>query len=179
MLLRVDVLFPFIAFGVLVLAEYLVARAWVRGYYRFGLPVLRVRLEGVRLEADVENRLATVANRNASVIVYQRLSDSEIAFREKGNASVTFRYTPVLHGLIRYVPEEGATYVIGWINLFAVLATSFILWVFFTSPRYHRPWELTIMFLAIFGVMYGIGVWRYRMVAKSLRPTSAPALPRS
>jgi len=168
----VDVLWPFIAFGLLVLVEVLAARAWVRGYYRFGLPVFRVRVEGVRLEADVENRLAAVANRNASVIVFQRLSDSEIAFREKGNANVAFRYMPVLHGLIRYVPEEGATYVIGWINAFAVVATAFIGWLFFTSSRYRRPWELTIWFLVILGVMYGIGVWRYRMVAKSLRPTT-------
>lgn len=176
---RVDVLYPFIAFGVLVVVEYLVARAWVRGYYRFGLPVLRMRLEGVRLEAGVENKLATVANRNASVIVYQRLSDSEIAFRERGNANVAFRYTPVLHGLIRYVPEEGATYVIGWINAFAVVAVSFVAWLFFTSSRYNRPWELTIWFLAIFGIMYAIGVWRYRMVAKSLRPGIASASPPS
>lgn len=174
-----SVLYPFIAFGVLVLVEYLVARAWVRGYYRFGLPVFRVRLEGVRFGADVEERLGTVANRNASVIAWQRLSDSEIAFREKGNANVAFRYTPILHGLIRYVPEEGATYVIGWINAFAVVAISFIAWLFFTSSRYHRPWELTIWFLAIFGVMYGIGVWRYRMVAKSLRPTNESSSPRS
>jgi len=166
------VLLPFIAFGVLVVAEYLIARAWVSGYYRFGLPVFRVRMPGVRLEADVENRLATVASRNASLIVFQRLSDSEIAFREKGNANVAFRYTPVLHGLIRYVPEEGATYVIGWINAFAVVATAFIGWLFFTSSRYNRPWELTIWFLVILGLMYAIGVWRYRMVVKSLRPTS-------
>lgn len=67
------------------------------------------------------------------------------------------------------IAVEGATYVIGWLNLFAVAAIGFMGYLFFSASRWHRPWELTMWFLLIFGVMDGIGVWRYRMVAKSLQ----------
>jgi len=174
-----SVLYPFIAIGVLAVVEYFIARSWARAYFSYGLPLFRMRLPGVRLDADAETRLAKVAERNASLIVYQRLSESEIAFREKGRSSPTFRYTPILHGLVRYVPEEGATYVIGWLNFFAMAAIGFMAWLLITSPHYRKPWEPMIWFTAIFGVMYGIGVWRYRMVAKSLKVTSEGTSPQS
>jgi type IV secretory pathway TrbD component len=169
----VTVLLPFIALGVLAVAEYFVARAWLPAYFRYGLPAFRTRVHGVRLDAQAEERIGRVADQRASLIVFQRLSESEIAFREKGRSSVSFRYTPILHGLLRYVPEEGATYVIGWLNLFALAATGFMGYIFFSASRWQRPWELTVWFALIFGVMYGIGVWRYRMVAKSLQATDA------
>lgn len=168
----VAVLLPFIAIGVLALAEYFVARAWMPAYFRYGLPFFRVRLHGVRLDAGAEQRLETVAERRASLIVFRRLSESEIAFREKGGSAPSFRYTPILHGLLRYVPEEGATYVIGWLNFFAAAAIGLMAYIFFSSSRWHRPWELLVSFTLIFGTMYGIGIWRYRMVAKALRGDS-------
>lgn len=168
----VTVLGPFLAIAVLALVEYFVARAWMPAYFRHGLPLFRMRVHGVRLDADAEARLSGVADQRASLIVFQRLSESEIAFREKGRSAPSFRYTPILHGLLRYVPEEGATYVIGWLNLFAVAAIGFMGYLFFSSSRWDRPWELTAWFLLIFGAMYGIGVYRYRMVAKSLQTRS-------
>ena len=165
----VSVLLPFIAIGVLAVVEYLVARAWVPAYFRYGLPFFRARLHGVRLDAGNERQLDSVAEHRASKIVFRRLSESEIAFRESGRSAPSFRYTPILHGLLRYAPEEGATYVIGWVNLFAAAAIGLMAYIFFSSSRWNRPWELTVWFALIFGVMYGIGVWRYRMVANSLR----------
>jgi hypothetical protein len=174
-----SVLWPFIAIGVVALIEFFVARSWAAGYVRFGLPLLRVRLAGIRLGADAEQRLATVAERNASLIVYQRLSESEIAFREKGRASVTFRYTPVMHGLLRYSPEEGATYVIGWINYWALAVVAMVVYIVASAPHYAKPWAFTMYAALIFGIMYAIGVWRYRMVAKALCVTSGAASPQS
>jgi type IV secretory pathway TrbD component len=164
-----SVLLPFIAIGVLALVEFFVARAWVPAYFRYGLPLFRMRVHGVRLDAQAEERLGGVADQRASLILFRRLSESEIAFREKGRSSPSFRYMPILHGLLRYAPDEGATYVIGWVNAFALAATGFMGYLFFSASRWRRPWELTVWFTLIFGVMYGIGVWRYRMVAKSLR----------
>ena len=164
----VTVLLPFIAIGVLALAEFFIARAWTPAYFRYGLPLFRMRVHGVRLDPAAEERIGKVADQRASMIVFQRLSESEIAFREKGRSAPSFRYTPILHGLLRYVPEEGATYVIGWANLFFLAAAGVMGYIFFSASRWHRPWELTFWFLFIFGIMYGIGVWRYRMVAKSL-----------
>jgi type IV secretory pathway TrbD component len=164
-----SVLFPFIAIGVLALVEFFVARAWVPAYFRYGLPLFRMRVHGVRLDASAEERLGGVADQRASLILFRRLSESEIAFREKGRSAPSFRYMPILHGLLRYAPEEGATYVIGWVNGFALAATGFMGYLFFSASRWRRPWELTVWFALVFGVMYGIGVWRYRMVAKSLR----------
>ena len=174
------VFWPFLAVAAVALVEFFVARAWTAAYFRFGLPLLRMRLPGVRLEPTTEGRLMAVADRNASLIVYERLSESEIAFREKGRASVTFRYLPVLHGLVRYSPEEGATYVIGWMNYWALAAVGLYTYIFLSAPRYRRPWDLLAMFTFIFGVMVAIGIWRYRMVGKALRngetaPQSSPA----
>ena len=173
------ILGPFIAIFLLALVDFLLARSWARAYFTIGIPIFRMRLPGVRLGADVEQRLATVAERNASLIVYERLSESEIAFREKGRASVTFRYTPVFHGLLRYIPEEGATYVIGWINLFALAAIGVFAWIWFEAPSFRKPNDLLVWFTLIFGTMYAIGVWRYRMVAKALRATTAETAPQS
>jgi hypothetical protein len=174
-----SVLWPFIAIGVLALADFLLARSWSRVYFTFGLPIFRMRLDGVRLGPDAEQRLATVAERNASLILFQRLSESEIALREKGRANVSFRYMPVMHGLLRYAPEEGATYVIGWINLWALAIVAFFTYLFIDAPHYRKPIELTLWAAAIYGVMYAIGVWRFRMVAKALRVTDAGTSPQS
>jgi len=174
-----SVLWPFIAIGVLALADFLLARSWSRVYFTFGLPVFRMRLDGIRLGADAEQRLAPAADRNASLIVFQRLSESEIAFREKGRASVTFRYMPIMHGLLRYAPEEGATYVIGWINFYALGILAFLVYLYATSPHYRKPVEFMLWAALIYGLMYAIGVWRYRMVAKALRVKDAGTSPQS
>jgi hypothetical protein len=163
-----SVLLPFIAIAVIAIVEFFLARSWMPAYFRYGLPLFRMRVHGVRLDPQAEARLVGVAEQRASRIVFRRLSESEIAFREKGRSAPSFRYTPILHGLLRYVPEEGATYVIGWANLFFLAAAGVMGYIFFSSWRWRRPWELTFWFLLIFGAMYGIGVWRYRMVGKSL-----------
>jgi len=174
-----SVLWPFIAIAMLALLEFLLARTWARAYFTIGLPIFRMRLEGIRLGADAEQRLATVADRNSSLIVYQRLSESEIAFREKGRAAATFRYIPLFRGLLRYAPEEGATYIIGWMNYFALAFVGFWVYLYVTAPRYRKPTEPMVWFALVLGVMYFIGAWRYRMVAKALRATSAAAAPQS
>ncbi len=175
------VLLPFIAIALLALTEFFLARAWTAAYYRYGLPLFRLRLEGLRLGPDVEGRLASVADEKASLIIHERLSEGEIAFREKGRSSPTFRYVPVFHGLIRYNAEEGSTYVIAWMNYWSLAAAGFLAWMFFEAPRFRRPWELVFWFALIFGGMILIGVLRYRQVAKALRATAvqttAPSSP--
>jgi hypothetical protein len=173
------VFWPFLAIGVLAVIEFFAARAWARVYYLIGLPLLRMRLPNVRLGPDAEQRLATTADHRVSRIAFERLSESAIAFRERGNASVSFRYLPPFHGLVRYAPEEGATYVIGWANYWFLAACALMGYIFFSSSKYHRPWDLTAFFFLIFGTQVAIGVWRYRMVAKALRATSGEPSPQS
>ena len=168
-----SILWPFLTVVVLAVIDWLLARSWSRLYFTIGLPIFRMRLPNVRLGPDVEQRLATVADRNASLIVHERLSESEIALREKGRSSVTFRYLPLFHGLLRYKPEEGATYVIGWINFWALAFLALYVYIFVSAPRYRKPWDLMVMFTLIYGTMYAIGFWRYRTVAKALQSTSS------
>src|SRR5688500_7723843 len=101
-----SVLLPFVAIAVIAVVEFFLTRAWLPAYFRHGLPLFRMRVHGVRLDARAEARVGTVAEQRASLIVFQRLSESEIAFREKGRSAPSFRYMPILHGLLRYVPEE-------------------------------------------------------------------------
>jgi hypothetical protein len=174
-----SVLWPFLVFAALVILDFALARSWSRAYFTLGLPIFRMRLPNVRLGADAEQRLATTAEHRVSQIVYQRLSESEIAFREKGRASVTFRYLPLTHGLLRYEPAEGATYVIGWINYWALTMLAVFVYIYVSAPHYRKPVELMVWFALIYGVMYAIGVWRYRMVAKAMRATSGETAPQS
>jgi hypothetical protein len=173
------VFWPFLAIGLVGVIEYFVSRSFVRIYYLIGLPFLRMRLPNVRLGADAEQRLVTTSDHRVSRITFQRLSESAIAFREKGSASVSFRYLPVFHGLVRYAPEEGATYVIGWANYWLLGAIALMSYIFFSASKYHRPWDLLGFFVLIFGTMTAIAVWRYRMVAKALRATSGETSPQS
>lgn len=173
------VFWPFLAIGVTAILEFVAARSWARLYYLIGLPLLRVRLPNVRLGSDAEQRLAATSDHRVSRITFQRLSESAIAFREKGSASPTFRYLPVFHGLVRYAPEEGATYVIGWANYWFLGAIALMAYIFFSASKYHRPWDLLAFFVLIFGTMIAIAVWRYRMVAKALRATSGEPSPQS
>ncbi|HJQ39772.1 MAG TPA: hypothetical protein VKB93_21720 [Thermoanaerobaculia bacterium] len=174
-----SILWPFVAIVVLALVDFLLMRSWSRAYFTIGLPIFRMRLPNTRLGADAEQRLATTAVHRASVITYQRLSESEIAFREKGNASVSFRYLPLFHGLLRHKPEEGATYVIGWINLWAAWMIGLFIYIYASAPSFRKPYDLMIFFALIYGTMYAIGVWRYRMVAKAMRATSGETAPQS
>jgi hypothetical protein len=169
----------FVAIGVFALVDFLLMRSWSRAYFTFGLPVFRMRLPNVRLGADAEQRLATTAEHRVSVITHQRLSESEIAFREKGNGSVHFRYLPLFHGLLRYKPEEGATYVIGWINYYALWVVGLFVYIYAKAPSFRKPYDLMIFFVLLYGTMYAIGVWRYRMVAKAMRATSGETAPQS
>jgi hypothetical protein len=173
------VLWPFAAIGVLAILEFFVARAWMRVYYRIGLPLFRMRLPNVRLGADAEQRLATTADHRVSRIAFERLDESAIAFRERGSAAPNFRYLPPFHGLVRYAPEEGATYVIGWANYWFLAACALMGSIFFSASKYHRPWDLLAFFVLLFGTMVAIAVWRYRMVAKALRATTAETSPQS
>lgn len=176
---ELSVLWPFLAFAVLMVIDFLLARSWSRPYFTLGIPIFRMRLPNVRLGADAEQRLAATAEHRVSALVFERLSESEIAFREKGRSSVTFRYLPLTHGLLRYQPEEGATYVIGWINYWALAMLAIFVSIYASAPRYRKPIELMVWFALLYAVMYAIGVWRYRMVAKALRATDVETAPHS
>ena len=166
-------LLPFLTIVAVAIVEYFVARAWTPAYFRYGLPLFRKRVEGVRLDRETEARVVDVADKEESLIDFQRLSESEIAFREQGHVVIPrlFYYSPVIHGLLRYVPEEGATYVIGWLNFFVLAAFGAVGYIFFYGTRLRKPWAPLVVLL-LFGVLYAIGVWRYRMIAKWLENRS-------
>ncbi len=90
-----------------------------------------------------------------------------------------FRYLPLFHGLLRYKPEEGATYVIGLINYWAAWMIGLFLYIYAKAPSFRKPYDLMVWFALIYGTMYAIGVWRYRMVAKAMRATSGETVPQS
>jgi hypothetical protein len=137
---------------------------WVPFYFQYGVPVFRARRIGVpTLPPDAEGQLAERGDgRLMRAFAFRRLSTHEIAFRERMWGSGLFRYTPLMHGLIRHVPEEGAIYVTGLLNWYPAAFISFFAVV--------TGGDVPMTLIAVGGValIYSIQARRYRRVADEL-----------
>ena len=164
---------PALPFALLIgvaLGELALSGWWAGGYFRYGLPIFRMRvLSTAGLLAGMEDRLAQQFRDGvAPPIVFRRLSLSEIAFRERAWGFSLFHYTPIMHGLIHHVPEEGATYVTGRINAFPVALVCSIAFMFSSGAVDKTFYSIIGFVAAVFVLIYFAQAYRYRNVARSL-----------
>ena len=164
--------------------EMFLSGTWSTFYFTVGLPIFRRRVPMTTLAAGAEQRLEEAhAGGMAAPLVFRRLSNTQIAFREKAFGFRLLSYTPIMHGLIRHESEQGDVYVVGFANWFSVIFAG--AWVMVT--RKFEPMMLVVLFL-VFGLLYAIQAYRYSSVARFLdssaeRSNSAlhrtPTAPRS
>lgn len=148
-----------------VIGDLILAGTWMPFYFRTGIPIFIVRLNHRHVAPNLAERLSS-GFRGGGVpsILFRTLSEREIAFRESFRSSTFLRYTPVMRGLIRDVPEKRVTYVIGWINWWIVALFGFALRKFLISPD-SVPLILIPAFAGVFILIYGGQAYRFRKVA--------------
>lgn len=153
------VLFYFVM--VVAVVELALSGWWVPFYFRYGVPIFRVRRDGVHalppnehLEQRDDGRLRAFA--------FRRLSTHELAFRERLWGGGWFHYTPLMHGVIRHVPEEAAIYLTGLLNWYPV--AFMILFAVATGG------DVPMLLIAVGGLalIFSIQVRRYRRIADAL-----------
>jgi len=159
----------FVTVAVVLAIEVILSGTFSSVYFRFGLPVYTKRISTTdRALPAFEARIEQESSGGLmSPFVFRRLSPTEVAFRERAFGFRLFSYTPVMHGLVRLVPEEGAAYIIGWLNWFvAVFSISVIFFVVTMS--------FDSMFLAFLGglilLIYLVQSRRYRGVGQRIWP---------
>ena len=152
------------------LGELALSGWWVAGYFRYGVPIFRMRLLSTAgLPSGTEERLEQQFRDGvAPPLLFHRLSLSEIAFRERAWGFSLFHYTPIMHGFIHHVPEEGATYVTGRINVFPVVLVCSMAFMFSSGGVDQTLYAIFGFVAAVVVLIYFAQAYRYRKVARSL-----------
>lgn len=127
----------------LMLVEALLRLKWNRLYYRSGFRLYKKRFQYVKradlqkLGRDLTTRLKSKAAPN---IVVHPISQTELAFREQNfDQMFKLRYTPIMHGIVEFVPQERIIVVsgrldwstIGFLVLFLKIASLSIVGILF------------------------------------------------
>ena len=151
-----------------IIAETILSLVWVPAYFHYGIPIFRIRVPSLTgIPAGAEDRLESLFTGSAMTpLVFRRFDAQEIAFRERAYGFAWFRYAPIMHGLIRQVPEEGAVHVIGWLNWSAAPLLVFAIWI--SSSGRDDSWFFPLAVIAVFTLSYAFQAVRYRKVAASL-----------
>lgn len=158
-----EYLFPLIL--LVAIAEIALSGTWAEFYFRRGLPLFRRRVQLPGIPALAEEELAAAHSGGLSApLVFKRFSAHEVAFREKAFGFHLFSYTPIMHGLIRYEPEEGCIHVIGWANWFILALAALSVWMFRDINDIMFP----VFLVGVVGVIYAIQAHRYSSVARVL-----------
>jgi len=82
----------------LVVAEMALLGFWAPAYFRYGIPIFRVRVPALTgLPPGTEERLETEFSGGSATqpLLFRQLSASEIAFRESLQGPAWFRYAPI------------------------------------------------------------------------------------
>ncbi len=138
------------------------------GYFRFGIPVFSSHIP-VKDKPDMGNLAAKLALEFpggfwSNAIVFQPLTSNEIGLREK--LGFFRRSSSILHGLIRYVPEERTVVLTGMLNWYFLVIILFIgkvAWDGFQQLSFFPL--IFVVFLALF---YGVDYVRYKRIAEAL-----------
>ena len=147
------------------IVEIVLSASWAGFYFRVGLPIFRRRIALAGIPGEAEHWLA--ASHSGGVqppLLFRRLTAGEIAFRERVLGVSLITYTPVMHGLIRYVPEERCAYVIGWANWFMLVFGAVTVWASREISDLRFPGIFAVIVLAI----YAAQAVRYSSVARTL-----------
>ena len=160
------VLFTFIA----VIAELIISGRWVTFYFRKGLPLFIKSFQVVELPTISTDYLTSrFSNGITDPLVFHRIDNDEIGFREKFFSFRPIGYSPIMHGLIRIARSERKVSIIGYSNWFTIIFPITFLLVDYDFSRRQPAHSPTIYFLfGIMAVLYLIQFIRFNKVYKIL-----------
>ena len=137
---------------------------WVPWYFRYGVPIFRTRRVGISGLPPEDQLDKQLSERGVPWFAYRRFSPLEIGFREPIWGTVGMHYTPVMHGFIRHVPEEGAVYVTGFVDWYSAAFLGF-----FILMTGGHPGNVFLLFIiGIMAAIYAVQARRYRKLADAL-----------
>lgn len=159
---------PMVIFIILVITETSFQQAWFPPYFRFGIKLFsrRIPIYGASSGILDWDRFLTDFESSGCEpsLQFWPLSEKEIAFREKLFPSSPFRSSPVMHGIIRYLPEERVVAVSGFLK-WSVLAFIFVV---FSMTYKAMQWIIPVLFMTIIVCCYIVQANRYRRVCDAL-----------
>lgn len=146
--------------------------AFSLGYFRLGIPLYRTRLpwNAVVVPAGLDHYLTDRMHSDAlPSLVFRRLSESEIGFREKHfEWGFKWRYTPMMHGIIVFSPTERAAVITGRMNWYPLTFSALIVSTLLNATIEARLLIACFMF-AVLGACYVSQLSRYRSTATVLQ----------
>lgn len=125
-----DPFYGFLIFAFLVFLELLLAQTWVGAYFRLGIPIaIRTRAlpaqtglpSGDELARRLDERFRTRPLHPS--LRFKVVAPGTIAYREvlfENRSGV--RYIPVMHSVLRLLPEQGRVSVTGYVNWYVIFA---------------------------------------------------------
>ncbi|MBI5696685.1 MAG: hypothetical protein HZC51_13310 [Nitrospirae bacterium] len=161
----------FLVLLLVVIAEITVSAKWNGSYFRYGIPVFKSVIEvhgsDVELPSD-ESLSGRFRSGIVQSLVFKTISDSEVAFRERGFELTLLTYSPVMHGLVSMSPGRRSIEVKGVLNWFPV---AFVLVCYFVFDNGHHVMGNMFMpfILGIVAACYLIQVIRFNRVAEYFR----------
>ena len=163
---------------------------WYRPYFEHGIPLFRTSVpssaasdlmpEPGRLEYECQKRFH-------AYFTFRKLGPTSYGFRERSTTSISFHYTPVMHGSLRFLPHSASVVVTGYLNWFPLAFSCLFLTGFlrdarlsgFTSELLIFPVGLVALLLLIYLVQRrkfqqvaeaAAGAWLHRI---EVRPSGA------
>jgi len=152
------------------IAEIIMSGRWLPFYFRNGIPLYLKSfqvMEPPTLSADDLSR--KFSSGIAAPIIFHRIRNDEIGFREKAFSFRLFNYTPIMHGLIHVDQSKYTVKMVGyanWTTIIFPIAFLSIDYSFSQRQPTHPP--TTLFLVAIFAVLYLIQFIRFNRVFKFL-----------
>ena len=160
-----------IAVLLLLLIEMGLAAKWSPFYFNNGIKLYskHIGINNSQINMDDLSNLLNTAFKGTGFspsILFQRIDDQNIGFREKVLEFSLFSYTPLMHGKIEV--NHSNIKIAGLANWYPI---GFVcLWYSFLFPTFR--FDMDIMFLLapviIFGVIYFVQSRRYNKIASQL-----------
>ena len=147
---------------VAVLADLWGALRWNRAYFAYGIPIFMRRIPRPAGMGDVPMEKLEAAGRPAAgaPLLFRQLAPDLIGFREQAFAGGGLRYKSIMHGVIRYDATEGVLRVVGLVK------SSLIVLLLLLTVAFRRgPYEVPLMALGVFALIYFIQAVRFNRVA--------------
>jgi hypothetical protein len=164
----------FISVLILMLIEIILESKWSSFYFKKGIPLYGKEINCDINKLNVEhitNQLngAFIGTWNSPTMLFNRIDDKTIAFREKLFEFGFFNYGPLMHGKIEI--NYNKVRIVGLCNWFPLAFA--VLWYSMLLPRVE--FELDIIFLIapalVYGVSYVIQSRRYNKIVNQLMNT--------
>lgn len=144
------------------IAEVTCSGFWVPAYFRYGVPIFRMRLgDAAPVAAGAHVGLQQRFN-DAPRLAFKMLDETSVAIRDSW-ASLS-SYTPVMHGIIHDAADGNSAHITGYVNWTPMA----ILGVFALTPAPLEARYFGVLLLVIFVVTYVIEARRYAKLARFL-----------